>query len=270
MQGKKAMTGWVAQVEPCPSEARAAALQVLYRRIPGSLRSRLVEEVLHEAQTGLVDLSGLWVARDRSWRFVAERPIGWRQGRGRIIGAFLTQALAGRAAAVWAPEVEPSVWRGVTAAALVRSALVDLRDRGFRMAQAVLDESASRRGAIDLARGGMPRVTELLYLERDTRIPMPAASRRGVRPGSAGAPSSLPTRPSFAALLQATYASSLDMPELEGVRSLDDIIEGHRATGRFVPHRWRLGQVRASPRPPWCSCSRTSPIATSGKWSTSA
>jgi ribosomal protein S18 acetylase RimI-like enzyme len=37
------------------------------------------------------------------------------------------------------------------------------------------------------------------------------------------------------------------MPELEGVRSLDDIIEGHRSTGRFVPDRWRLGQVPGEP-----------------------
>jgi ribosomal protein S18 acetylase RimI-like enzyme len=47
--------------------------------------------------------------------------------------------------------------------------------------------------------------------------------------------------------LQATYTSSLDMPELEGVRSIDDIIEGHRSTGRFVPDRWRLGQVPGEP-----------------------
>ena len=45
--------------------------------------------------------------------------------------------------------------------------------QGFRIVQAVLDESASRRGAIDLTRGGMPRVTELLYLERDTDLPLP-------------------------------------------------------------------------------------------------
>ena len=37
------------------------------------------------------------------------------------------------------------------------------------------------------------------------------------------------------------------MPEREGVRSGDDIIEGHRATGRFVPDRWRLGQVEGEP-----------------------
>ena len=86
----------------------------------GKLRSRcytsefpsscghLVADVLHEASAGQVDLSGLWVAWDRSWKFVPERSIGLCRGRGRVIGAFLTQALAGRAAASRAPEVVPS------------------------------------------------------------------------------------------------------------------------------------------------------------------
>ena len=63
------MTRWSPHVEPCPSEARAAALQVLYRRIPLPLRPKLVEEVLHESACGLIDLSGLWVARERPWPF---------------------------------------------------------------------------------------------------------------------------------------------------------------------------------------------------------
>ena len=240
------MTGWNIKVELCPPEAREAALQVLYQRIPDSLRSRLVAEVLHEALSGQVDLSGLWVAWDRFWRLVPERSPGRQSGRGRIIGAFLTQTLAGRAAAAWAPEVVPSLRRAAIAAMLVQSALVDLRNRGFRIVQSVLDESATCRGAGDLTRGGMPRITELLYLERETKLPLP------MHPDDA--PSRLdwssfdPTHEiEFRALLQATYASSLDMPELEGIRSLDDVIAGHRATGRFVPQRWRLGQVPGEP-----------------------
>jgi mycothiol synthase len=242
------MTGWSPQVEICPLDAREAALQVLYQRIPDSLRSRLVVEVLREASCGQVDLSGLWVAWDRFWGHRGVR------SRGHIIGALLTQALAGRAAAIWAPEVQPSLRRAATAAALVRSALADLRTRGFRIVQAVLDESSSRRGATDLIRGGMPRVTELLYLERDTHIPLPAAVNLDPESGSEGMSPHLDWRSfdsahetEFRALLQATYASSLDMPELEGVRSLDDIIESHCATGRFVPDRWRLGQVAGEP-----------------------
>ena len=43
------MIGWTLEIEPCPPEAREAALEVLYQRIPDSLRSRLVTEVFHEA-----------------------------------------------------------------------------------------------------------------------------------------------------------------------------------------------------------------------------
>jgi ribosomal protein S18 acetylase RimI-like enzyme len=47
--------------------------------------------------------------------------------------------------------------------------------------------------------------------------------------------------------LQATYAGSLDMPELEGARGLDDILEGYRSAGLFVPERWRLGLIPGEP-----------------------
>ena len=99
------MIRWSLQVEPCPPEAREAALEVLYQRIPDSLRPRLVAEVLHEASSGQIDLTGLWIARKQTWTFKA------RCANGRIIGALLTQALAGRAAAVWRLRYVPSFRR---------------------------------------------------------------------------------------------------------------------------------------------------------------
>ena len=140
----------------------------------------------------------------------------------------------------------PSLRRATIAARLVQSAVAELRARGFCIVQAVLDESASHRGAGDLNRGGMPRITELLYLERETRVPL--ALRIGeILPRIDWYSFDPAHETAFRARLQATYASSLDMPELEGVRSLDDVIAGHRATGRFVPNRWRLGQVPGEP-----------------------
>ncbi len=136
---------------------------------------------------------------------------------------------------------------------MVRTALDGLRTLGFRLAQAVLDESAGGRGALDLTRGGMPHVTELVYLERPTAPPLQEWTSTGqlARPP---APRQLiwspfaPTREAeFRFYLEATYASSLDLPELEGSRSLDDILAGHRATGRFVAERWRLGRVPGEP-----------------------
>lgn len=240
------MTGRVARVELCPPEARAGALEVLYRRIPVPLRDRLVAEVLHEAAIGQVDLSGLWVAWDHPWR------LGWMRPAPRIVGTLLTQALAGRMAAVWAPEVRSALRRGTIAGMLVRSALANFQARGFRLAQAVLDESATPRGALDLIQGGMPRITELLYLERDTQVPLaPAAAGAdgpaAQRPALHWRPFDPDDQAEFRRLLNATYTASLDLPELDGVRSLDDILAGHRAAGRFVPERWQLGMVAGEP-----------------------
>ncbi len=222
------MTGWTADVAPCPLGDRGAALGVLYRRVPEALRPRLIADALAEARQGTIDLSGLWVARRR----------------GLVIGALLTQPLAGRAAAVWAPEVESAWRRGATAVALVRAALDDLRGRDFLLAQALLDESVSKQGAAYLAGGGMPHVTDLVYLEADTARPI--APRPGLPPID-WSPFGPDTEDDFRAVLQATYLDSLDMPELEGLRSLDDILSSHRAGGRFVADRWRVGRVRGEP-----------------------
>jgi ribosomal protein S18 acetylase RimI-like enzyme len=212
----------------CPPDWRREALALLYRRVDRRLRDRAVADALAEADGGLIDLSGLWVAHRR----------------GRLVGTLLTQALAGRAAAIWAPEVVEGWGRSTTARRLLASALDHLRAQGLQIAQALLDETAPLRAATDLSRGGLPRVTTLDYLERDTAAPIEG------RPPSvelAWRPFGPETEADFRAVLQATYAESLDMPELEGVRSLDDVIAGHRAAGRFDPSRWLVGHAPNEP-----------------------
>ncbi len=227
------------QILPCPLEERRAALEVLYQNLSRPLRACLIDEILDDSRCGQVDLSGLWIARQP----------GWGLGTGsesRLVGALLTQALAGRAVAVWAPEVRPSWKRAEIAARLVRTVLDDLQARGTAIVQAVLDESATPRNALDLSRGGMPCVTDLIYMQRDTTIPLrldrpPAVEKlqwRGLDEVGADA---------FRRTLQASYAGSLDMPELEGVRTLDDVIEAHRGAGDFFPERWRLGTLPDDP-----------------------
>jgi mycothiol synthase len=244
---------WTSRILACPPQARAEALAILYRRVPDALRPYLISEVLDEADRGEIDLSGLWIAVRGSASAESRpgldpdsspaRPVG------RIIGAMLTQPLSLRTAAVWAPEVRPSWRRGATAAALVRAALEDLRARGYRLAQAVLDESAASHGSIDLGRGGLPKVTELIYMERLTESS--ACSSLSLQsPGSAQwswSPFCDATEGEFRAVIQATYRESLDMPELGGSRSIDDIIADHRISGRFEPSRWRLGRMVGDP-----------------------
>ncbi len=103
---------------------------------------------------------------------------------------------------------------------------------------------------------------------RRPRRPWP--SRPGVPPID-WRPFGPETEAEFRAVLQQTYIRSLDMPELEGIRSLDDILASHRAAGRFVADRWRMGLVRGDPRRRRrCCCCRRSPTATPGRWPTSA
>ena len=225
------MTITMRLISPCPRELRAEALDVLYRRVPATLRPKLVAGALAEAEAGRVDLSGLWVARRR----------------GKLVGALLTQPLAGRAAAFWAPEIESSWGRAALATSLIRHALDDLRERGFRIAQALVDASAPRTAAVDLTRGGLPRITVLTYMHRDTARPMGLAVARARPSPFEWRPYGPETEAEFRRVLQETYTGSLDMPELEGIRSLDDVMASHRAAGRFDPSRWRVGTLPGEP-----------------------
>jgi mycothiol synthase len=222
------MPGLHDEIRPCPVGHRAEALEVLFRRTEPALRPRLVIEALDDAARGQLDLSGLWVA--------------WR--RGKLVAALLSQGLAGSAAALWAPEVAPIWRRGPLAVALIRAVLADYRDRGFRIAQALVDSTSPRQASADLTRAGMPEVTVLTYLERPTAEPLaiaPEVPRFDWRDYSPA------TDAEFREVLRGTYHGSLDMPELEGARSLDDVLASHRAGGRFDPSRWQVGRLEGEP-----------------------
>src|SRR5690606_2604680 len=48
------------------------------------------------------------------------------------------------------------------------------------------------------------------------------------------------THADFAATVQASYEQSLDCPALNGLRDIEDVLAGHRATGDFDPNLWTL------------------------------
>ncbi len=87
-------------------------------------------------------------------------------------------------------------------------------------------------------------MTDLVYLGRsaDSPIPLPDSI-----PRFEWEPFHHANEADFRSVLAQTYLGSLDMPELEGVRSLDDVISGHQAAGRFDPSRWQLGRLPAEP-----------------------
>ena len=238
-------------VMKCPEHLRGGALELLYRRVPPGLREPLIVRVLAEAVRGETDLSGLWIAL---------------AGPRRIAGAMLTQPLAGRIAAIWPPEIRRA-WRADRlAATMVQEALADFAACGFKVVQSVVDGSAGPQASRALEKGGMPRITEMIYLERATADPLDLAvmsTHREIQIGPAPRASSADADFSggpfiwhafdeipeleFRSTLAATYTGSLDMPELEGARSFEEILEGYKAVGSFVPERWMLGQIPGEP-----------------------
>jgi mycothiol synthase len=217
-----------AEIEPCPQCDWLSALTLLYRRVPEDFRPKLIADAIADAARGEIDLSGLWIARRRS----------------RVVGALLTQRLPGRAAAVWAPEVNTGLHRASLAADLVRTALGALRTQGYQVAQALIELGSPRRSSADLTRGGLPRVTELTYMARETSIPLEISGFGPTFDWQSFAPH---TEAAFRDVLQLTYVGSLDMPELDGIRSLDDVLASHHAGGRFQAERWCVGFLRGEP-----------------------
>ncbi len=211
------------EIVPCPEADRAEALARFYQKAAPPRRAALVAGLLADEARGALDLGGLWIARQQ----------------GRIVGALLTTALAGRAGAIWPPEVIPGRSRAEVADALIRAGLEAFRGRGVGVVQALLEVSAARASG-DLARGGIPYVTDLIYLRRPTLPPLPIPPNlpllvwESYRDDRADA---------FVEVLEASYEGSLDMPELDGLRSLAEVIAGHRASGRFDPDRWWIGRA---------------------------
>src|SRR5206468_2654294 len=54
------------------------------------------------------------------------------------------------------------------------------------------------------------------------------------------------THADFARAILDSYQQSLDCPKLSGLRHIEDIIAGHKATGEFDPTKWFLARDRSS------------------------
>ena len=222
----------------CPAGDQAEALEVFCWRLSSRQRTEMANRLQNEAKQGDLDLSHIWVARKS----------------GLIVGVVLAQVYVGRTAAVWPPEVSPErlagglIWKSArnrVAAGLVRHAVGELGHAGIRVVQALLEWPVKAQQAADLKRGGMPHVTDLIYLSRPsadsgtpTRLATAALAWDTYRPE---------TDAEFRRVLEATYQASLDMPELVGTRSLDDILASHRATGHFAAKLWQIGHVPGEP-----------------------
>jgi len=197
---------------------RAEALDLLFCDLRPDERGRQVDELLGEMHSGGVSGEGL---------------LGARRGA-RLVGVVLVQVQPGRTAAVWPPRVVDGEPVG-TADQLLTAANDWLTGQDVCLAQ-VLMPLRARDDAARLRAGGFVHLADLLYLV-SLEIEFPAADVSGPLRFK---PCSGPSDPRLAGIVEASYAGTLDCPLLNGVRGMDDVLEGYRASGVFHPYLWMI------------------------------
>ena len=151
-----------------------------------------------------------------------------------VIGAVYGQRLAGAIAVIWPPRAvgdDPSVEDALTAGALEHVA-------GSKVVQAFLPPEEAVR-AVPLLRAGFQNVTRVLQMRRDAATAestlIAAAQPLALIPYPQCDPAE------FLQILTRSHDDSLDCPEMHGVRTPAEVLEGYRDCAPD-PARWWLAR----------------------------
>ncbi|MEX0611088.1 MAG: GNAT family N-acetyltransferase [Pirellulales bacterium] len=157
----------------------------------------------------------------------------------RLRGAAWIQRQTGKIALFWPPQLVPGE-QTQTAFDLAEAAAAVLDDTAIEMTQVLLPSADA--GTVPVIQAvGFHRLAELLYMSCEAeRFPTerPAASELEFEVYSAR------MRHRLTALVERTYERTLDCVGLNGMRSIEDVINGYQETGVFRPENWRLVRDR--------------------------
>ena len=185
--------------------------------------SNQAKRFLHYAEDRSVDLSHLWASYD---------------GRDRPVAVVLIVPQIGRTGMTFMSRPRR---RGDVdeLAALLRRAVEHLPADQVALVQGLVDTDEHLEKAV-LERSGFAELATLRYVQRTVRSDAPEPTWPQ--------PVDLLTwqeelRQEFLDLLDATYIDTLDCPGLHGTRRIEDVLEGHMATGQFAASWWSLLKV---------------------------
>jgi ribosomal protein S18 acetylase RimI-like enzyme len=210
--------------QPARTEDWGAALRLIFQYLPAQERDNRCANALRLLQGGELDSQGLFLVR----------------GPAGLCGVLLCLPVPGRSALLWPPG---TVEKGRTQLedVLLQHACAWLRQRGVKLVQTLLAPEETFL-AEPLLRNGFSAVTRLWYLRHNLNLPVDCLN----------VPSRLNYQTFqddalFRQTLLRTYEDTLDCPEVNGIRGIDEVLEGHRVQGVFDPQRWWL--VREGERP---------------------
>lgn len=161
------------------------------------------------------------------------------KSNGSIAWALLPVISAGRTALLLGAGNPPAALTIEQTGALIEAGCAHCAVRGVDLVQVLLDPPDQRAICL-FAAHGFGWIAELLYLQsaarsRAPRVELPVSWRWENY--------SEQTHSAFAATITASYQQSRDCPGLNGLRSIEDVIAGHKAGGEFDPRFWYLLRV---------------------------
>lgn len=211
---------------PAPADRRRAAFAML---LTGRAREDdpAVDHFEQFARQQRLNTEGLWIATDAG-------------PGGRMDASILLVPNPGATAMLFVGQA--SGWRDhETVVQLIRTATLSEQSDSVRVVQSLVDPGQVLEAKV-LERAGMKKLAKLVYMQktidrREFATPRPETLAR--------LPATLlryhdDTHERFAKAILASYEDTLDCPGLVGLRHIDQIILGHRSTGRFDPNLWHV------------------------------
>jgi ribosomal protein S18 acetylase RimI-like enzyme len=179
-----------------------------------------INDFLGFAKQRQIDLSDLWIVTDGE----------------RLLWATVPIVSPGKTMLLFAPSQLVHADQPPAAAELIDQVCQRMSDRGIHLAQVLLDPQ--EHGVCQIYREqGFNDLAELIYLQGQAH----KASRKPKWPAGVEALNyGDDTREWFAQAIAGSYDQSLDCPGLNGLRTIEDIMQGHRATGEFDPKYWTV------------------------------
>ncbi len=168
----------------------------------------------------------------------------WMGLRGnRIESAVLPVVSPGRTMLLFIPPFRKDPFTIACTQLAINAACDAASGSGVQLAQVLAD--VSDQGVLSMLAGcGFGKLAELIYMQaqvRKGREEPPLPDGMGWKTYCAA------NHDLFAQTILASYENSFDCPALNGLRHIEDVITGHRATGEFSPPLWLVLHQHETP-----------------------
>lgn len=219
--GRSPSDGHAAVIRTARADEIDAAVRIVLGGSTVQIGEQHVQEFIAYAHSREIDLGGVWIAEQH----------------GKIAQAVLPIVSPGRTMLLLSP---PHLHGGGSAEHVMKR-IIDAACRAgaqknIHLAQALVDPHEESLHRVYRS-SNFVTMAELIYLQADVR---PDASFPTPPPEFSWEVYSDRTHALFAQAILASYENSLDCPALNGMRDMEDVILGHKATGDFDPSLWFL------------------------------